>query len=96
MITRWRLSSHNLSVESGRHYGIPRDQRICPICNTEVENEHHAIFICVLYTEIRIFHSQYYLLKNSIRDFLNPCCIQEAEELGDILMKIEKMRDTMT
>ena len=31
-ITRWILSNHDIMIETGRHKGIPRNQRICDIC----------------------------------------------------------------
>ena len=31
-ISKIRLSSHNLLIETGRHKNNPRDQRNCPMC----------------------------------------------------------------
>ena len=47
ILTKWRLSSHKLSVETGRYAvpTIPRERRLCIIC-FEIEDEHHALFIC--------------------------------------------------
>ena len=37
-----RLSAHNLSVESGRYSNIPRQKRVCNLCNLdEVGDEFH-------------------------------------------------------
>ena len=38
-------------IEKGRHKRpqIPREQRFCPICPTNVENETHFITQCTLY-----------------------------------------------
>ena len=48
-------SSHRLAIESGRwaHPVVPRDQRACPVCSVSPEDEHHLIFICPLYGNIR-------------------------------------------
>ena len=30
---RFRLSSHNLSIETGRYNGVPKEKRLCNFCN---------------------------------------------------------------
>ena len=53
--SKFRCSAHNLLVERGRHIGIPYQQRICPFCSlNEIEDEYHFVFICPLYSEIRL------------------------------------------
>ena len=46
--TRFRLSAHWLPIERGRYKKpiIPRDERLCYFCNTEVGNEFHALMKC--------------------------------------------------
>ena len=46
--TKLRLSDHNLMIEKGRRKRpqIPRDERICPLCSEEVENEIHFLIKC--------------------------------------------------
>ena len=54
-VTKFRISSHRLPVESGR-YNIPFDKRTCKLCNlNEVGNEHHYLMQCsnTLLKEIR-------------------------------------------
>jgi hypothetical protein len=42
LLTCYRLSSHSLSIETGRYTGIERTNRICLNCNQNfVENEYH-------------------------------------------------------
>ena len=45
-VTRLRLSSHNLKIETGRWSRIPREQRTC-LCG-EVQTEQHVICDCEL------------------------------------------------
>jgi exonuclease III len=48
-ISKFRLSAHQLRVETGRHCRppLPRDQRTCTRCPIEaVDDEHHLIFHC--------------------------------------------------
>ena len=42
-ISKFRLSSHNLPVETMRYLGLQRHQRLCPFCSTGVGNELHYI-----------------------------------------------------
>ena len=56
--TRLRISAHNLEIEYGRYKNIPREQRKCKWCDlalntSHLENEHHVLFECDLYANIR-------------------------------------------
>ena len=43
LICRLRTSSHNLQIERGRYFGIPRNQRLCTKCSMNViEDEKHT------------------------------------------------------
>ena len=57
-IAKFRLSSHQLRIETGRHTPrIDRQLRKCFLCtNDEIEDEFHFVFICPIYQELR---SQY-------------------------------------
>ena len=46
-ITRYRIGSHNLLIEKGRHSRMPRENRVC-ICDTGIQSLHHVIFSCPL------------------------------------------------
>ena len=55
-VTKLRISSHRLPVESGRYNNIPFDKRTCKLCNlNEVGNEQHYLMQCsnTLLKEIR-------------------------------------------
>lgn len=55
-VTKIRLSSHNLHIETGR-YGrnrLPRHERMCQICDeNEIENEFHFMLKCSKYSQLR-------------------------------------------
>ena len=62
IITRWRLSSHHLYIETGRYKNPPvvREERKCVICE-EVEDEEHVRFSNVVHTSTpEIFIHNYY------------------------------------
>jgi hypothetical protein len=49
-----RVSNHNLQIEIGRYQNIPREERLCKICNSgEVENETHLPLSCKAYEQSR-------------------------------------------
>ncbi len=52
-LTRLRLSSHLLTIETGRHKKIQKDERICPLCNNGIEDETHFLIQCPSYEQMR-------------------------------------------
>ena len=64
-LTKLRPSKHKLAIETGR-YSRPfkkPEERICPICKIEIENEYHFLNICPAYKEKRCLLLDY-LKKN--------------------------------
>ena len=94
IITRWRFSNHRLHVETGRYNSpkIIRNHRVCNICPLEVEDENHAIFECPLYNENRTMFKHLFDSYTSVKEFLNPRCLKDAEMLGCFLISIENTR----
>ena len=41
-----RTGNNCLFLEKGRYQSLSREQRFCPLCNTEVENLEHFMFKC--------------------------------------------------
>ena len=53
-LTRFRISSHSLAIESGRFNNIDRNNRLCIFCNqNSVESEYHFLLVCQKYNNIR-------------------------------------------
>ena len=53
-LSRFRTSSHDLFVETGRYDNVPRDQRLCKSCNmNRIEDEFHFLLVCPKYRELR-------------------------------------------
>ena len=62
-LAKVRCSNHKFLIETGRHLGITREQRICQFCLTNlnaqcIEDEFHVFFICNEFQQQR----QQYLL----------------------------------
>ena len=93
IITRWRLSNHNLRIETGRQEVpyLARHLRICTSCGV-LEDEKHAIFLCPMYDEIRPRYLNFLNKYPLINKVFNPCTAEDAVTLGYFLMEIEKKR----
>ena len=55
---KFRVSDHKLMIEEGRHKRIPRENRFCKFCVTEVENEEHMLIDCKLYGKRPLWFSK--------------------------------------
>ena len=42
-----------LMIEVGRHKNIPLEERLCPFCKQEVEDECHFLLVCHIYNDLR-------------------------------------------
>ena len=53
-ISRFRMSSHHLAIELGRHSRpkIPEEKRLCPKCK-EIQDEQHHLLVCSPLAELR-------------------------------------------
>ncbi|XP_048252544.1 uncharacterized protein LOC125380687 [Haliotis rufescens] len=69
-LSRFRCSSHNLLIETGRYVNIPREERICNLCSlNSVEDEFHFLLVCPVYLHLREKYLQayYYRYPNIIK-----------------------------
>ena len=56
-LSEYRIASHNLEVEKGRHFNLPREDRLCKLCGTnynrqEIECEFHFLLQCPFYDSL--------------------------------------------
>lgn len=52
-VTKFRLSNHRLPIETGRHNGVPREERLCMFCPENIENEFHFLYECSVLGHLR-------------------------------------------
>ena len=53
-ITKIRCSDHQLETEKGRHRRVPRELRLCKLCNNgHIETETHFLMECDYYNDIK-------------------------------------------
>lgn len=75
VLTQLRSGTLPIEIETGRYYGVPRNQRFCKQCNTgRIEDELHFVFECQKCANLRIhFESklrEYQIVSNSQTDLL--------------------------
>ena len=95
MISKIRLSSHKLRIETGRHMNIERQHRKCQKCNlNDIQDEYHFILICPYLKTLRIrYISKYYTENPSMYKFinlLNSCKVKEIVNLSNFCIKAFK------
>ena len=84
-ISRIRLSSHNLEIETGRHKNTPRENRVCKFCKHDLEDEYHFVLICPQYEELRHKHiKKYYWQKPSVFKFIQLLSIRNVHQLCNL------------
>lgn len=75
-LTKFRTSSHDLNIETGRHCNLPRNARICRNCKSGLpENEYHFVLICSKYADLRSrYIKRYYYTWPTKQKFTNLMC----------------------
>ena len=48
-----RLSSHNLEIETGRNNNVLLNNKICKICERDLDDEFHCVLVCPHFEYIR-------------------------------------------
>ena len=94
-ISKFRLSSHLLKIESGRFVNELRSQRICDKCSlNDIEDEFHFILVCPAYRILRVkYIKQYYYLRPSVFkliQLLSTNNVSELCKLGKFLFEAYK------
>ena len=74
IITRWRLSNHDLRIETGRYIRpiLPRNMRVCSVCVESVEDEEHALYYCHLYDDVRRKYRSLLEQYSLVTEIFNP------------------------
>ena len=90
IITRWRLSCHQLKIETGRYTRpkTPRKDRKCIICQI-IEDEYHALFACKAHIFIRRRFLDLLQQNDSVMKLLNPSTINLAENVANYIIEVE-------
>ena len=69
-LTKFRLSNHNLMIEKGRYQKSDLQDRTCPFCPDQIEDEMHFLLKCPIYQELR--HKLFDDIRATIMGFYQP------------------------
>jgi hypothetical protein len=53
LLTKFRISAHNLNIEKGRYIGTKVEDRICNLCKNNIEDEVHFLITSPLLEKFR-------------------------------------------
>ena len=95
-LAKLRLSSHSLAIESGRHNGIPRENRKCAFCNlNDIDDEYHFIIVCPFYNELRKEYIPKYFTRTprvfKFIQLLNSTSVKKVEKSCNFYNKSNKI-----
>ena len=86
-LTRLRTSNHRLPIETGRQQNIPRDLRVCTLCNETICDEYHFLLVCKHLSQLRkSFLPNYYCNNPTIHKCI---CLMNCN-YTPLLIKIAK------
>ena len=98
-LARFVTSSHHLRVETGRwdRPPVPYAQRECQICDIEIEDEFHFMFVCPLYNADRTkLLPRYYRINPSMQIFINLMNETNARLINRVAKFVYKSFKTRT
>ena len=103
VLSKLRLSSHRLSIETGRHGSnrLDRHERVCNLCTrADIEDEFHFVLICPIYLHLRKKYIKIYChVRPSMYKFVellnskNPVIIKK---LGHYIYEAFSLRNEVT
>ena len=85
-LSRFRISAHNLAIETGRYENIERNQRTCLSCNTGMpETEYHHLLVCTKYKDLRTkYFKRYYCSWPNIQKLTNLLSDKSNRSLNNL------------
>lgn len=85
LICKLRLSSHCLTIETGRYNNVPLQRRLCPLCTLDIEDEYHFILKCPYYCNLREkFLKKFYYIKPSVFKLILLLSTQNVKDLCNL------------
>ena len=94
-LTRLRVSSHRLYIESGRWAKpnpVPVEDRKCNICNS-LEAEYHGLLECSLYTNLRCqYIPRYFRFRPNMQTLIELVTNEIMKHLGIYVCKAFELR----
>ena len=92
--SKLRISDHNLEIERGRYFKIPRKDRLCKFCHI-IETEDHFILHCKINNKLRLelFENLNWKIEDqNINKILNPSSKEHVKLIGSFLKQSLELR----
>lgn len=87
-----RVSSHQLEIEAGRARRVPRAERICRLCQEEIESEEHYVCRCRAYSDIRERYTTIFSGHPSLHQIMESA---DQRKFGQFLLEAQRHRETL-
>jgi hypothetical protein len=98
-LSKFRLSSHTLAIETGRYHNVNINDRTCKACSSDTEDEFHFVLKCPVYLEIRkMYIKKYYWSNPSVFKLIELFSVQNVKQLcnlGKYLSKANQLRSDL-
>ena len=69
-LLRFRTGCHGLPRDVGGHQGVPRRQRICPLCAGGLGDEMHLVFECTALQDLRVSFAPLFRRATTMQQFM--------------------------
>ena len=96
-ITKLRISNLKIPIETGRWRNIPVEERICNLCNENIGDEIHYLFICKSPELVRIRENiipEYYTRcpnKQKLSGLLSYCNVNLYKKISSFIKKLNNV-----
>ena len=82
-LLRFRTGCHGLPRDVGGHSGVPRHQRICPLCAGGLGDEMHLVFECTALQDLRVTFAALFQRATTMKQFMwQPDLMRVAQFIG--------------
>ncbi len=86
LLSQFRYGILPLELETGRYKNIARENRICTLCNTGIEDQIHFALKCPIYNDIR--NEFFNLCNERINDWVN---LNDTEKIARLFYEHPRM-----
>ena len=88
-LCKYRTSCTKIPIVTGRYNNIDRDNRICTLCNNDIGDEFHYIFICNHFNQLRTKYVRPYYTKGAnalkMEQLFTTSKIEEMKNLANFI-----------
>ena len=103
LLAKLRGGSAMLEIETGRYTGIPAEQRLCKLCNSDVGDEAHFILTCPALQDSRLHLFDYMSLRIpnfphlSVEEMLCAVMVEagQSKKVSSLLHRMFRTRQSL-